>query len=65
MKIVVAKVDKRKRAGKETVVLLNGVQMPAGKIENFKRRKTVKESDPESPSAREICLPRSLGYVLI
>ncbi|KAE9378380.1 hypothetical protein N431DRAFT_541859 [Stipitochalara longipes BDJ] len=51
MRIVVAKVDKRKMAGKETSVFLNGVQMPTTKIDNFKRRKTVRESDPASPSA--------------
>jgi hypothetical protein len=52
MKIVVAKVDNRKRAGKDTAVFHNGLQMPAEKIDNFKRRKIIKESGPASPSAR-------------
>jgi hypothetical protein len=61
MKIVVAKVGSRKRAGKDTAVFQNGVQMPAEKIENFKRRKTVRESDPASPNAREIIPPWARG----
>ena len=60
MKIVVAKVDSRKRqAAKDTAVFHNEVQMPAEKIENFKRRKTVRESDPASPNARVIIPPGS------
>ncbi|KAN0108734.1 hypothetical protein V8E51_008476 [Hyaloscypha variabilis] len=51
MRIVVAKVDKRKAARKETHVFLNGVQMTVEKLENFKKRKTVRESGPASPSA--------------
>jgi len=52
MKIVVAKIDKRKREeGKDTIVCHNDVQMPMKKIENFKRRKVIRESDPASPSA--------------
>lgn len=51
MKVVVAKIDKRKRDGKDTVVFHNQVQMPIEKIETFKRRKVVRESDPASPSA--------------
>ncbi|PMD25497.1 hypothetical protein NA56DRAFT_642488 [Hyaloscypha hepaticicola] len=64
MKIVVAKMDKRKReTGKNTVVFHNGVQVPAEKIANFKRRKVVRESDPASPSASTpgpvtYCTPR-------
>src|SRR5450756_1346410 len=55
MKIVVAKVERRKReAGKDTAVFHNGVRMPTEQIENFKRRRTVRESDPASPSARGI-----------
>jgi hypothetical protein len=61
MKIVVAKVDYRKgEAGKDTEVFHNGVQMPPEKIENFKRRKTVKESEPASPSARKTSPPAML-----
>jgi hypothetical protein len=57
MRIVVAKVDKRKRAGKETHVFLNGVRMTAEKFENFKKRKTVREFGPASPRACEFgCL---------
>lgn len=50
MKIVVAKVDKRRReTGKDTMVFHNGVQAPTEKIANFKRREGVRESDPRSP----------------
>jgi hypothetical protein len=52
MRIVVAKVDNRKRAGKDTAVFHNGLQLPAEKIDNFKRRKVIRESGPASPSAR-------------
>jgi hypothetical protein len=52
MKIVVAKMDKRRRAtAKDAVVFHNGVQAPAEKIADFKRRKVVRESDPASPGA--------------
>lgn len=63
MKTVVAKIEKRKKeAGKDTVVFHNGIQMPTEKIENFKRRKVVKESDPASPSARKFLpLPEVCG----
>ena len=61
MKIVVAKVDNRKRAGKDTAVFHNGLQMPAEKIDNFKRRKIIKESGPASPSARKTLLPGQLN----
>lgn len=60
MKIVVVKVNNRKRvAGKDTSVFYNGVPMPNEKIENFKRRKTVRESQPASPSACKTHLPQS------
>jgi hypothetical protein len=53
-KIVVAKAEKRARdEGKDTVFYHNGRLIPPTKIENFKRRKTVKESDVASPSASE------------
>jgi hypothetical protein len=53
MKIVVAKAEKRLREEcKGTIFVHNGVLIPATKLENFKRRKTVRESDPASPSAR-------------
>jgi hypothetical protein len=59
MKIVVAKAEKRKREeGKDTIFRHNGLIIPPKKLENFKRRKTVRESDPASPSVREL-LPRS------
>ena len=57
LKIVVAKAQKRKReAGKDTLFKHNGLIIPPTKLENFKRRKTVRESDPASPSAREFPL---------
>jgi hypothetical protein len=66
MKIVVAKVDSRKReAGKDTTVFHNGVQISAEKIENFKKRKTVRESDPASPNARKILLLKPLRPLLM
>ncbi len=61
MKIVVAKMDKRRReTGKDTMVFHNGVQVPAEKITNFKRRKVVRESDPASPGACRSLPPRTL-----
>ncbi len=54
MKIVVAKSERRLREeGKATVFFHNGIAMPTEKIENFKRRKVVRETEPASPSARE------------
>jgi hypothetical protein len=52
MKVIVAKAEKRARAGKDTVFIHNGIVMPTEKIENFKRRKVVRETAPASPSAR-------------
>ncbi len=52
MKIVVAKKEKRAREeGKDTVFFHHGSLIPSEKIENFKRRRTVKYSDPASPNA--------------
>jgi hypothetical protein len=49
MKSIVAKVEKRLRdEGKDTVIFHNGVKMPVEKLENFKRRKTVRQSEPVS-----------------
>jgi hypothetical protein len=42
------------------VVFHNGVQVPAEKIANFKRRKAVRESDPASPGACRSLRPRTL-----
>jgi hypothetical protein len=52
MKVIIAKAEKRARAGKDTVFIHNGIVMPTEKIENFKRRKVVRETAPASPSAR-------------
>jgi hypothetical protein len=58
MKVVVAKAEKRLREdGKDTVFFHNGLMMPPEKIENFKRRKIVRESDPASPSAGKVPIP--------
>lgn len=66
MKIVVAKMDKRRReTGKDTVVFHNGVQVPAEKITNFKRRKVIRESDPASPGACGPPPPRTLRRLLM
>jgi hypothetical protein len=55
MKVVVSKINKRKmEEGKDTLVFHKDVQIPIAKIENFKRRKIVRESDPASPSAGEV-----------
>jgi hypothetical protein len=54
MKIVVAKAEKRMRDGKDTIFVHNGLVMPHERIENFKRRKTVRESDPASPGAGRV-----------
>jgi len=51
MKIVVAKVDKRSREGKHTVVSHAGSKITIERMRNFKRRKTVKDSEAATPSA--------------
>lgn len=52
MKAITAKVEKRAREeGKDTLVLVGGVPMHPQRLETFKKRKFVKESIPESPSA--------------
>jgi hypothetical protein len=62
MKIVVAKAERRLREeGKTTVFFHNGIAMPTEKIENFKRRKLVRETEPASPSTRE--RPRILTVI--
>ena len=54
MKFVAVKGDKRlMEEGKDTLFFHKGTLISKEKIENFKRRKVVKESDPDSPSARE------------
>jgi tetratricopeptide (TPR) repeat protein len=62
MKIVVAKVDKRSREGKKTVVNHAGSMITEERIRNFKRRKTVKNSEAMSPSAGEWISILSLTY---
>lgn len=65
MKIVVAKAEKRlSEEGKDTIFLHNGVHIPATKLENFKRRKTIRESYPASPSARQLHASLLLRYRL-
>ncbi len=52
MKILVAKGEKRLREeGKGTDFFHHGIEVPKKKIETFKKRKVVRESDPASPSA--------------
>ena len=51
MKIVVSKVDKRSREGKQTVASHAGSGITKERIKNFKKRKTVKDSNAASPSA--------------
>jgi hypothetical protein len=54
MKFVAAKGEKRfMEEGKDTLFFHGGILITKEKIENFKRRKVVRESDPASPSARE------------
>ena len=50
MKIVVAKAEKRSQ-GKETVFRHPRCKITGEKIRNFKRRRTVVESEAMSPSA--------------
>jgi hypothetical protein len=52
MKIVVAKVDKRTREGKQTIVTHAGSSISKERIRNFKRRKTVRRSAAGSSDAR-------------
>ena len=52
MDIVVAKAAKRSRdEGKETIFFLGEAQILPDRIEQFKRRKTIKNIEPVSPSA--------------
>tara|TARA_R110002060_G_scaffold71044_2_gene79650 strand:- start:170 stop:415 length:246 start_codon:yes stop_codon:yes gene_type:complete len=52
MKIVAAKAEKRASDdGKKTDLCHNGILIYPSRIDNFKRRKTVKNSEAASPSA--------------
>jgi hypothetical protein len=51
MKAVAAKVEKRAREGKDTLVRVGDVSVHPQRLETFKKRKFVKESIPESPGA--------------
>lgn len=51
MKVIVAKADKRAREQKKTVFFHHNNRLAAEKIENFKKRRAVKESIAASPSA--------------
>jgi hypothetical protein len=51
MKIIVAKADKRVREQKKTVFFHHSNRLAVEKIENFKKRRVVKESIAASPSA--------------
>ena len=62
MKIVAAKAEKRASDdGKKTDFYHNGILIHPSRIENFKRRKTIKNSEAVSPSAgkqRPVILPQ-------
>ena len=50
--VITAKAAKRAREeGKDTLILIGEVPMDPQRLETFKKRKFVKESIPESPSA--------------
>ena len=51
MMVISAKAAKRAREGKDTLILIGEVPMDPRRLETFKKRKVVKESMPESPSA--------------
>ena len=51
MMIIDAKATKRAHEGKDTLFFVDGVPVQPQRLETFKRRKFVKESIPESPSA--------------
>ena len=52
MKIMIAKADKRAREeGKDTMFFHHSLKLPFEKIQNFKRRKLAKNTNPVSPSA--------------
>ena len=61
MKIVVAKVDKRSREGKKTVVSHAGSEITKDRVKNFKRRKTVKDAEAVSPSTGKYLLSGALA----
>jgi hypothetical protein len=60
MRIVVAKAEKRARnEGKDTTFFHGDMQITAERIEQFKRRKTVKDVERMSPGAgQSICFGR-------
>jgi hypothetical protein len=62
MRIAIAKAEKRAREeGKETAFFHNGILMPIEKIQNFKKRKTIRESDLPSPNAGNQSTPSSMS----
>lgn len=66
MKIVVAKAEKRARdEGKETIFFNGQFQISPERIEAFKKRKTVREAVPASPSAGLCWFPSKDGLRLI
>ncbi|ESZ90222.1 hypothetical protein SBOR_9392 [Sclerotinia borealis F-4128] len=51
MKVIVAKQQKRKAEGKDTVFVHGAEEIKAERIEDFKRRKLIREENIASPSA--------------
>ncbi|KAJ8060702.1 hypothetical protein OCU04_011007 [Sclerotinia nivalis] len=59
MKIIVAKKEKRKAEGKESTFMHGATEIPAERIESFKRRKVVKMESTASPYAET---PANITY---
>jgi 5-carboxymethyl-2-hydroxymuconate isomerase len=52
MKVLVAKCRERKRdEGKDTTFFHMGMEIPSGKLENFKKRKSTQTMEVVSPTA--------------
>ncbi|KAI9699272.1 MAG: hypothetical protein M1836_002882 [Candelina mexicana] len=51
IKVVAAKVEKRKLEGKLTVIRFKGTEVSTGKLEHFRQRKFFKYGDKASPTA--------------
>ena len=57
MMIVNAKATKRTHEGKDTLFFVDDIPVQPQRLETFKKRKFVKESTPESPSAGNLTPP--------
>ncbi len=54
MQMLLAKAEKRKKGGKDTVFVRGGAEIVPERIERFKTRKTTMQAEAVSPSAGEI-----------